>query len=72
MSLGEYALCKHAQSVTILNLENISITAICSGNVPALTKDNHSVPVSGKLVFQCPVNRCSAIPDNETVIAWQS
>ena len=41
MSLGECALCKHAQSGNFLNLENISIIAICSGNVPVLTKDSN-------------------------------
>ena len=73
MSLGQFALCEHAQSGNFLNLENISIIAICSGNVPVLTKDsnglNHSEHVFGMLVFQCPVDRCSAIPDNENVIA---
>ena len=39
MSLEEFALCGHAQSGNILNLENISIIAIYSGNVPMLTKE---------------------------------
>ena len=32
---------------------------------------NHSVYVFGLFVLQYPIDRCSAIPDNENVMAWQ-
>ena len=62
MSLGEFALCGHAQSGNILNLETILIITICSGNVPMLTKKaqldlNNSV----MLEFKCPVDFSSTI-----------
>ena len=41
MSLGEIAICKYVQSRNFLNLEHISIIAICSANVPVLTKDSN-------------------------------
>ena len=61
MFLGEHALCGHAQSGNSLNLENISIIAICSGNVPMLTKKvqlnlSNSVLILDMLVFKCPVD----------------
>ena len=72
MSLGQFTLCKHAQSGNFLNLVNISIIAICSGNVPVLTKgSNEPKSLSACLflmVFQSPVDRCSAISDKGNVI----
>ena len=60
MSLGVLALCRHAQSGNILNLENISRIAIYSGNVPMLKKAqldlNNSVHILTMLVFKCPVD----------------
>ena len=41
MSLGKFVHCKHAQPGDILNLENISIIAICSGSVSVLIKDSN-------------------------------
>ena len=66
MSHGELALRKHAQSRNDINLENISVIAICSRNVSILTKKvqmdlNHSVHVFDMLVFNCPVDNTSAI-----------
>ena len=66
MSLGVLALCEHAQSRNDLNLEKISVIAICSGNGLILLKKfqmnlNHSVHVYGLLVFKCPVDNTSAI-----------
>ena len=66
MSLGEITLCEHAQSGNILNLESISVIAICSGNVPMLKKKaqldlNNSVHMSGMLVFKCTVDISSTI-----------
>ena len=66
MSLGELALSKHAQSRNDINLENISVIAICSGNVFYINKKvqmylNHSVHDFGMLVFNCPVDNTSAI-----------
>ena len=65
MSLGELALSKHAQSRNDLNLENISVIAICSGNVPIFTKDSIG-PKSPRtrfamLVFKFRVDNISAI-----------
>ena len=70
MSLGEHALCGHAQSGNILNLENISMIAIYSGNVPMLIKKaqlnlNNSVHILDMLVFKCTV-------DINSTISWAS
>ena len=55
-----------------LNLENISITAVCSGNVSVLTNTqmdlNHSVHGFGMLVFQCPVDKCAATSEHRSII----
>ena len=59
MSLGEFALCTHAQSGDFLNLENVSITAICLENVTALTKDSGG-PKSLRTCFgDVSVDMCS-------------
>ena len=66
MYLGEFALCGHVQSGNILYLENISIIAVYSGNVPLLTKKaqldlNNSVHILDTVVFKCPVDNSSTI-----------
>ena len=69
MSPGKFALCTHARSGNFLNLENVSITAICLGNVPVLTKDSNGPKLLRTCFRNVRVDRCSAIPDNENVIA---
>ena len=72
MSLGEFALYKHAQSGNFLNLENVSIIAICSGNVPVLTKDSTRPKSFRTFLLNVGVSmscRHVFIPDNENVIA---
>ena len=65
MSHGEFALCGHAQSGNILNLENSSIIAIHSGNVPMLKNAqpdlNNSEYILGMSVFKCPDDISSTI-----------
>ena len=72
MSLEEFALCTHAQSGNFLNLENVSKTAIYLGNVSVLTKDSNGPKSLRTCFWTVSVDKCSAIPDNENVIAWQS
>ena len=68
MSLGELALCKHAQSGNFINLENISIIAICSGNVSVLTEDSYR-PKSLRICFR---NVCVTIPYRQVFShSWQ-
>ena len=73
MSLGQFTLCNHAQSENFLNLVNISIIAICSGNVPVLTKgSNGPKSLSACFVFNVGVSKScrqvSAISDKGNVI----
>ena len=66
MSLEDFALCEHAQSENIPNLENYSIIAICLGNVLMLTKKaqlnlNNCLHILGMWAFICPVDISSTI-----------
>ena len=72
MSLGEFALCKHAQSVNALNLEkNVNNCYLLRKrafiNEKAQLDLNHSILVFGMLMLYCPVDSSSTITDNGKV-----